>query len=274
MATAESEKRMSPFKRIICELVDVFMAFKVEKVLTWIISFCLYLVFKLRNNFTIVGLKNVPRNKNFLLVGNHSSAMDAYLVAGAITGRLFMRFWYVANASWRFDDPFFSRLMRLSGAIPRRGTGAQVVQRMVGVLVDPRRRRMAIPPEGTFNTNGKIMHGFTGVARVYYEANKVYRIPILPVVSIGAAKAYPADYDSDGVYRPKKRQGIIGRIGKPFHLPEPPNGVADKEFLRVQTESIMERLRRLAMQKEPLADNEVLRKLQQKFQEKARVYEY
>jgi 1-acyl-sn-glycerol-3-phosphate acyltransferase len=264
---------MSPFKRIVCELVDIFVAFRVEAVITWIISACLYLVFKLRNNFMIVGRKNIPKNKQFLLVGNHSSPTDAYLVAGALTGRLFMRFWYVANASWRFDDPFFSRLMRLSGAIPRRGSGAEVVQKMVKILIDPKRRRVAIPPEGTFNMRGKIMHGFTGVARVYYEANKVYRIPILPVVSIGAADAYPAERDPDGGYHPN-RKGIIGCIGKPFHLPRPPAGVVDREFLRIQTDFIMERLRRLAMQKEPLADNETLKKLQQKFQESPRMYDY
>nr|MDO8111664.1 lysophospholipid acyltransferase family protein [Candidatus Sigynarchaeota archaeon] len=263
---------MKPFQRIICELVDVFIAARAERLLSWVINLGLYLFFKICNNFSIVGKKYIPKNKNFLLVGNHSSAADAYLLSAALTGRFCMQFWYMANASWRFDDPFFSRLMRLSGALPRRGAGAEIVKKMVKVIVDPKRRRVAIPPEGTFNTGGKIMHGFTGVVRVYHEANKRFRIPILPVVSIGAAEAYPAEKKPNEPYLPKKRHGIIGRIGKPFYLPRPASGIMDRDFLRTQTDFIIERLRRLAMQKEPLAENAVLEKVRERQDEQSRIY--
>ena len=156
-------RSMNPIKRMFCEFIDVFYKLKAEKFLLWLIGFIYYLRFRIKNNFKVVGIKNIPKNKNFLLVGNHSSVADAYLLMAGLVGRLQLPFWFVTKVDKRHKDALFSRLLRLTGGIPRRGTGEQVVNVMVKILTDPKRRRVAIPPEGMYNKAGRVMRGFTGV---------------------------------------------------------------------------------------------------------------
>lgn len=264
---------MNPVKRIFSELIDFFYKLHAERFFLWILGFIYYLRFILQNNFKIVGIKNIPKNKNFLLVGNHSSVADAYLLLAGLVGRLRMPFWYVTKVDKRHNDALFSRLLRLSGGIPRQGTGEQIVDAMVEVLVDPGRRRVAIPPEGMYNKDGRVMRGFTGVIRVYHKANETFKIPILPVVTIGAAEAYPTTPDPDGKFRPRKHKGIIGRIGKPFHLPKPAGGKMTRELLREQVDHVMDVIRRYALQEEPVDDNWKLQQMRRDFKDrKARTY--
>ncbi|MHA1369867.1 MAG: lysophospholipid acyltransferase family protein [Promethearchaeota archaeon] len=262
---------MNLIKKILCAIIDFFSCFRLNKLILWIFGITMFLFFKIKNNLKIVGIKNIPRNKNFIIVGNHSSVADAYLLLAGLVGRLMLPFYYITRIDKTFDDPLMSRMLKISGAIPRRGSGAQLVNKMVAVLLDPKKRRVAIPPEGMYNKDGRIMKGFTGVVRVYHKANQVYKIPILPIVSIGAAEAYPTTPDPDGKFRPRRKKGIIGRIGKPFHLEPPKNGAFTREFLRKQTDHVMEIIRHLALQDEPLEDNWKLEQLQ-KNQGKKRIY--
>ncbi|MFX0103268.1 MAG: lysophospholipid acyltransferase family protein [Candidatus Hodarchaeota archaeon] len=264
----KKKKREDPAKRFFIELIDFFRKIHAERFFMWLIGFIYYLRFILQNNFKIVGLKNIPKNKNFLLVGNHSSVADAYLLMAGLVGRMRMPFWYVTKVDDSHKDALFSRLIRLSGGIPRRGTGEQIVDVMVKVLTDPKKRRVAIPPEGMYNKDGKVMRGFTGVIRVYHKANKKFKIPILPVVTIGAAEAYPTTPDPDGKFRPRKHKGIIGRVGKPFHLPPPKDGQMTREFLREQVDHVMDIIRRYALQEEPVDENWKLQQMQESFKGK------
>ncbi len=241
--------------RFFCHLLDLIARFHVDRAAWWVIGNLYWIYFKGKNNVKVIGKQHIPRNKNFILVGNHSSVADAYLLF-ALMAKLRLPFWYITKVTEKErNDPLRTRLLRLSGGIPRVGKGATLVRWMVNVLTDPRRRRVAIPPEGMYN-EGKLMEGFTGVVRVYYEANRIFKIPILPVVSIGAEDAYPTKPDLDGKFRPRKHKGIIGVVGTPFHLARPSKEqIEQREFFREQLGVIMERMRRLMRQKEGIARN-------------------
>ncbi|MHA1681721.1 MAG: lysophospholipid acyltransferase family protein [Promethearchaeota archaeon] len=264
---------MRPVTRISCEIIDLFEKLKANRLLMWIFGSFLWLRFKLTNNVKVFGMKNIPGNKNFLLVGNHSSVADAYMLMGLMYGKLMLPFYYITKLSDKeMKSPLQTRLIKASGGVPRKGPGERLVNWMARCLTDPKRRRVAIPPEGMYNEGGRIMKGFTGVSRVYYKANEKYRIPLLPIVTIGADKAYPTKPDADGKFRPRKHQGIFGIIGKPFHLEAPPDGVLTKEFLREQTDFIMERIRKLARVKAPVTNNWKLDQVKRNFKESPREY--
>ncbi|MHA1338368.1 MAG: lysophospholipid acyltransferase family protein [Promethearchaeota archaeon] len=228
-------------------------------------SLLFYVFFKGQNNLIIIGKKNLPKKGAYLVVGNHSSTADAGLILAVLNGLFGRRFYYIAHAKdFKYDN--FQRYfhMLLEGR-PRIGTGASLVNYMAKKLLEG--KVVVIPPEGMYNRNGKIMQGYTGVTRVYYNANYKSKvpIPIVPIVSIGADKAYPTTPDKNGKFHIYKK-GIIGRIGKPFFLQKisfdelAKMGNSERYvFFRKQTDYIMNRIAELALQKEGVVESWILK---------------
>ena len=219
----------------------------------WSISFSYYIYFKIRNNAKYIGAEYLPKRGPFILIGNHSSGADAYLGLSVVFGRLGRKFVSVAHEKSFKKDTFERALLLALDMIPRIGTGDQILKRQAKVLLS--HKIIASVPEGMLN-NGKIMKAYTGTTRLYYYVNSHPKIdcPIVPLVSIGAFEAYPPYRDENGKYHPK-RTGIIGRFGKPFHLPPIPEGVDKKAFYREQTDYMMNILCDLALQKEGVIDS-------------------
>ncbi|MHA1697861.1 MAG: hypothetical protein ACTSWN_03360, partial [Promethearchaeota archaeon] len=88
---------MNLIKKILCAIIDFFSCFRLNKLILWIFGITMFLFFKIKNNLKIVGIKNIPRNKNFIIVGNHSSVADAYLLLAGLVGRLMLPFYYITR---------------------------------------------------------------------------------------------------------------------------------------------------------------------------------
>ncbi|MHA1819846.1 MAG: lysophospholipid acyltransferase family protein [Promethearchaeota archaeon] len=227
--------------------------------------FCLgaWLFLKIQNNIKIINSKNIPKKGPFIIVGNHSSPIDALIGVAYIGGIRGRRIYYIANSrDWRKDDiqRYFHELFE---GIPRIGSGEELVKVLAGKLIQG--KIVGIPPEGMYN-KGKIMKGYTGVVRIYHLANLMSKkeIPIIPVAIIGAHVAYPPNVDKDGKYR-IKRSGILINVGKPIKLP-PINDydALNYDLLRKETDYIMGVVARLAHQKEGPVESWILKQKQRR----------
>ena len=219
----------------------------------WLVSLGMYVIFRIRNNITIIGAKNVPKKGPFILIMNHSSGLDAFLALAVIFGRLGHKFVSVANERSFKKDTFERAFLLALDMIPRIGTGNEIMKKLAKILLE--HKIVGMVPEGMLN-DGKIMKAYTGTTRLYYFVNAHPKIncPIVPVATIGAFEAYPPYRQPDGSYKPKKG-GIIIRFGKPFHLPPIPQNTDRKKFFREQTDEMMNILCGLALQKEGVVDS-------------------
>lgn len=190
----------------------------------------------IKNNYR--NLERLPQSGGAILVTNHVSHVDPFLVAkmvidGARTPR------FLAKESI-FDVPVVGAAMRAMGHIPvRRGTAD--ARQSLSAAVDALRsgRLIVLHPEGTVTRDpaGWPMIGKTGAARL---ALLVPEVPVIPVAQGGVQR-------SIDLYR--KRVRLVPRprhtlaIGEPIDLSGYHGTEPAAEVLNEITEVIMHRLR-------------------------------
>ncbi len=221
---------------------------RLDKPVVQILGLLYYTYFKIKHAFSIQGKKNLPKGA-FILVGHHSSVADAYIAMSAFS-RLGKRIHaLVHDKEWR--DPrqrFFIELLEL---IPRIWSGDTLVKIMTKFFLE-KGKIVGITPEGMYNRGKKVMKGHTGVARLYFYANRNGpKYPIVPVASLGASQSYPPIIDGHETVK-KSRCKITGIIGEPFHLEIPKE--INHEVLEESTNYIMQRVASLIGQNS-LAEN-------------------
>ncbi|MHA1732098.1 MAG: lysophospholipid acyltransferase family protein [Promethearchaeota archaeon] len=245
-----SSRQAEVVRRILNGFVRVGLRGAVIRAMAWVY----YLYFKLKVNLKVFGLRNLPRPP-FILVGNHSSGADAHIALAIMTGRMNTRLYFVVHERAFRKETVEKVVLEFLEARPRHGSGQQVVQTMARWLREG--KVVIIPPEGMYNREGKIMKGYTGVVRLYYEANRGRRphaVPIVPACTIGADKAFSPWADEDGRYH-KRRVGVVVRVGEPIFLPEKQDGELTHEYLRGQVDAIMDRVAKMALQREGAVDS-------------------
>ncbi len=221
---------------------------RLDNVVVEILGLLYYTYFKIKHAFSIQGKKNLPKGA-FILAGHHSSVADAYLAMSAFS-RLGRRIHaLVHDKEWH--DPkqrFFIELLEL---IPRIWSGDVLIRIMTTMFLE-KGKIVGITPEGMYNRGKAVMKGYTGVARLYFYANRDGpKYPIVPVASLGASQSYPPIIDGHETVK-KSRCKITGIIGEPFHLDKPKE--ITREVLEESTNYIMQRVARLIGQ-ESLVEN-------------------
>jgi 1-acyl-sn-glycerol-3-phosphate acyltransferase len=176
--------------------------------LGWLAS--LRLVFKLWNRLEVHGLKNVPTQPPFVITANHTSHLDALVIASALSLR-----WRNQISPLAAGDYFFSSQARagfsatILNALPiwRQRQGGQ--RHELGDLRDRLREQSAIYivfPEGSRSRDGQLHEFKPGFATLVAGTD----IPVLPCHLSGSFAALPPD---NGFVRPRK---IILQIGAPI----------------------------------------------------------
>ncbi|MDD5014204.1 MAG: lysophospholipid acyltransferase family protein [Atribacterota bacterium] len=159
------------------------------------------IIFKLVFRLKIIGSENIPKTGPFVIVANHSSLLDGFIVVSSVKSKVtFM------SAAYLFKIPFVGNILRGVGAIPVQGKGSDIklikeamkVLRAGGVL--------GIFPEGRI-TNGE--DDFSAKAGAAYLAVKA-DVPIIPMAIRGTNKVLPL-----GAKFPKLNK-IEVKIGKPI----------------------------------------------------------
>jgi 1-acyl-sn-glycerol-3-phosphate acyltransferase len=139
-----------------------------------------------RHLASIDGLEHIPADGAFVLVANHSSYYDHFLVETALRGLRENRTWFLTKSE-AFDKPL-SRLWHTSMgciAVDRSRTGSQTVQEIGQVLLDG--DALCVYPEGTRGPGGELLPFKDGAFHFAVQAG----VPVIPLGINGAADVLP-----------------------------------------------------------------------------------
>ena len=159
------------------------------------------IIFKLIFRLKIIGSENIPKTGPFVIVANHSSLLDGFVLVSSVKPKItFM------SAAYLFKMPFVGNILRGVGAIPVQGKGSDIKLIKEAMKVLQAGGVLGIFPEGRI-TNGK--DSFSAKAGAAYLAIKA-DVPIIPMAIKGANKVLPL-----GAKFPKLKK-IEVKIGKPI----------------------------------------------------------
>lgn len=159
------------------------------------------IIFKLIFRLKIIGSENIPKTGPFVIVANHSSLLDGFILGSSVKPKVIFM-----SAAYLFKMPFVGSILRGVGAIPVQGKGNDIKLIKKAIKVLQAGGVLGIFPEGRI-TNEK--DGFSAKAGAAYLAVKV-DVPIIPMAIKGAGKALPV-----GAKFPKLNK-IEVKIGKPI----------------------------------------------------------
>lgn len=117
---------------------------------------------------TYIGLENIPKNKSFILVGNHTSYLDPILIAS--TTKECVHFFAKDSLYKGIKKPLFKAL----GIIPVNRSIKDKNALNLGIKYLNNNKVIGIFPEGTINkTNKKIMKFKYGAVKMGKETGKL-----------------------------------------------------------------------------------------------------
>lgn len=163
------------------------------------------IIFKLIFRLKIIGSENIPKTGPFVIVANHSSLLDGFVLVSSVKPKVtFM------SAAYLFIMPFVGNILRGVGAIPVQGKGSDIKLIKEAMKVLQAGGVLGIFPEGKI-TNEK--DSFSAKAGAAYLAMKA-DVPIIPMAIKGANKVLPL-----GAKFPKLSK-IEVNIRKPIFYPK------------------------------------------------------
>ncbi len=171
----------------------------------------------------VSGLENIPAKEGLIVVSNHQSYMDPFLISLAIKRPLRFLAWNVA-LGW----PLIGRAMQLLGAWPLQleGSDPGAIRRSLQWLRDGE-TLMIFPEGGRSNPDGSMARFKVGAVRIALEAG----VPILPVTIRGANRAWP-------VGKRIPRLGQVEIIYHPVYHPQQKQDEDTRACARRETEQL------------------------------------
>lgn len=165
------------------------------------------------NRVEVIGRENVPRGRRVLIVANHVSIIDSFVIGLAA---------FLPTALWRPDlfpwnpaakEKFFARpllrlLMRLWKCIPvrRHQHDFEALAEMERCLADG---TMILYPEGTRSRSGRLNPGRPGVGKLIHDLRPI----VVPVAHTGIEDVLPI-----GARFPRIGRRIRIAFGQPLEL--------------------------------------------------------
>ncbi len=134
----------------------------IYKIALWLCTASIKLLF----NFKVVGRENIPKDKNFIIVSNHTSNLDPPILGVAVK----MPISFMAKEEL-FKNKLFGGLIRKLGAFPvSRGSGdISAIKTALRLLKDG--KNMVIFPEGgRSKTQGMLKKGKSGAVLLATKA--------------------------------------------------------------------------------------------------------
>jgi 1-acyl-sn-glycerol-3-phosphate acyltransferase len=163
----------------------------------------------------IVGAENLPRQPPYILVANHTSHLDALVLATPLPWRIRDRVFPIAAGDVFFETPMMSAFSAFFlNALPmwRKKCGSHALQEL-------RERLMSeacvyvLFPEGTRSRDGKLLAFKKGLGMLVAGTP----VPVVPCYLSGCHEALPPDCKWP---RPRR---IRVRIGRPLDFADLPN---------------------------------------------------
>lgn len=159
------------------------------------------IIFKLIFRLKIIGSENIPKTGPFVIVANHSSLLDGFVLVSSVKSKVtFM------SAAYLFKMPFVGNVLRGVGAIPVQGKGSDIKLIKEAIKVLQAGGVLGIFPEGRITNEEDDFSAKAGAAYLAIKAD----VPIIPMAIKGANKVLPL-----GAKFPKLKK-IEVKIGKPI----------------------------------------------------------
>jgi len=196
-----------------------------EKVLVYIMLIFLKALFKIFFRIEVKGGGNIPEEGPFVITPNHTSYLDAFVIAVSVPFSAFRRLYFLGLQQF-FTGAVRSRLARLSHVIPIDSETYLNKALQMSAYVLKSRRALCIFPEGGRSFDGKPMPFKKGIGVLMKELE----MPVVPASIKGAFEALPRGSD---MIRPKK---ITVTFDKPVFLSDmdisrKPDGVDEYQFI-------------------------------------------
>ena len=178
-------------------------------------------MFTLSTRRRVIGRENVPKKGALLVVSNHLSFVDQFLI-GASLGRKLV---FMAKMEL-FKSRFMRHLAHRFGAFPIRRGGIldrKALEQANQVLEDG--QALVMFPEGRRNQRAAMTRAFPGSAMIALNNG----VPILPVAITGMEHI-----DTKGpLWHLRHRPHVTVTIGRPFHLKPAEGKIGKKELLKL-----------------------------------------
>ena len=131
----------------------------------------------------IYGAQNIPPTGPFVIVANHASLLDPYLIDWASKKR---ELYFLAKEEL-FRNPLLGYFLTQCNAIPvKRGVmDEEAIRRFHDIVASG--KPIGIFPEGTRTLTGEVQPGKKGSGMLVYNA----RVPVIPVYIAGTFECFP-----------------------------------------------------------------------------------
>ncbi|MBU0744289.1 MAG: 1-acyl-sn-glycerol-3-phosphate acyltransferase, partial [Gammaproteobacteria bacterium] len=170
-----------------------------------VVSYGLYVLSKMLWRIKISGIKNLPKDKPFILCPNHPSYLDAFLILASIPNWLRVKIFFLGDHIY-FDVPVVRGLVK-TGRIISLNPATNLVDSMRACSYVLRNgKAVCIFPEGGRSPDGSIQNFKKGVGILARELS----VPLVPVHIDGAFQALPR-----GKFFPRFNRINIA-FGKPY----------------------------------------------------------
>jgi 1-acyl-sn-glycerol-3-phosphate acyltransferase len=142
----------------------------------WICRLAVTVILKLFFRLKVEGLENIPQKTNFIIVANHASFLDPFVIAAAIPKKIYwLALKDIYNSSW------LRWFMNMTKALPTGSASEKAIYLLTG------NKNIGLFPEGTRTFDGKLREFKRGVALLAIKTGR----PILPCAILGTYEAFP-----------------------------------------------------------------------------------
>lgn len=181
-------------------------------------------VYRLR----VEGLRHVPSGGPLILVANHCSFYDAFILASALPLRTCQRIFYM-GFEWFFRGPVLAWWGRGVRVIPVDMDTFLMRALQASAVVLRQEKILGIFPEGERSMDGRVRPFRKGVGILAQEL----KVPILPVFIAGSFEAWPRGQLWPGIHGLRVR---IGPVARPEALlaENGPRGADDYETIAMR----------------------------------------
>jgi long-chain acyl-CoA synthetase len=156
----------------------------------WVVLFPIYrLLARLLFRVKVYGLENLPDSGNFVLTPNHSSMLDAPMLAAVLPDRHLRQTHWAGAAEIMLRNPLMRLVSRMAGVLPieRFGGGTGIKNLALALAVLQRGRNVVWFPEGRISMTGTMLPFREGIGLVLEQCPAL----VVPVYIQGTREAMP-----------------------------------------------------------------------------------